>query len=1337
MGWLAVLFSLCFAGALAMPGGWYEGQVSDPDVLQLLDEFYYPSSALSAEDLELVRVQQQIVSGVNYRLTFNIADTDEQCQVVIYYQEWTGTRQVLEDSCTEPEPEPRTGGWEEGDPEDPEIQALLEEVYFPHSLVGAEDVSLVAVQTQLVAGINYRMTFEIAATDGTCEVVIFIQEWTNTKEVSSDTCEDAIVRPARQSMPGGWSDGDIHEPAYLELFNEAYLSSSDVDAEDLELTRIETQVVAGMNYRYTFNKISAGEECQVIIFYQSWTETKRVTQDTCSTLEPQNVPMPGGWMEHDVNDPNALQLLEEFYFPSSGVGAEDVNLVKVETQVVAGINYRMTFEIPATDGTCEVVIFTQEWTNTTEVTSDTCEDAIAAPATQSMPGGWGDGDIHEPAYLELFNEVYLSSSDVDAEDLELTRIETQVVAGMNYRYTFNKISAGEECQVIIFYQSWTETKRVTQDTCSTLEPQNVPMPGGWTEHDVNDPNALQLLEDFYFPSSGVGAEDVNLVKVETQVVAGINYRMSFEIPATDGTCEVVIFTQEWTNTTEVTSDTCEDAIVVAATQSMPGGWSDGDIHDPAYLELLNDVYSSNSDANTEDLELTRIETQVVAGANYRYTFNKLSTEEECKIVIFYQPWTSTATVTEDTCFIPEPRVIGGGWADGDLDDPLVAQLLEEVYFPSSPVGAEDVTLTRVETQIVAGTNYKMTFEIQSGDICTAIIFTQEWTNTREVVEDNCAQAVENAEIEIEPENVPMPGGWMEHDVNDPNALQLLEEFYFPSSGVGAEDVNLVKVETQVVAGINYRMTFEIPATDGTCEVVIFTQEWTNTKEVTSDTCEDAIVVAATQSMPGGWGDGDIHEPAYLELFNEVYLSSSDVDAEDLELTRIETQVVAGMNYRYTFNKISAGEECQVIIFYQSWTDTKRVTQDTCSTLEPQNVPMSGGWMEHDVNDPNALQLLEDFYFPSSGVGAEDVNLVKVETQVVAGINYRMSFEVPATGGTCEVVIFTQDWTNTKEVSSDTCEDAIVRPARQSIPGGWSDGDIHEPAYLELFNEVYLSSSDVDAEDLELTRIETQVVAGMNYRYTFNKISVGEECQITIFHQPWTNTKVVTLDTCFIPEPRVIAGGWTEGSIDDPKVEELLDEVYFPSSIVGANDVRLVKVETQLVAGVNYKMTFEVPSGETCTVVIFTQSWTNTREVAEDYCADAIVDVAREVEAAEPQPVPVEPIEPEVVPMTGSYTEQDVNDPTAVALLNEVYFPHSLVGANDVTRVKVETQLVSGVNYRITFELPGTDTQCQVVIYTQEWTNTKEVASDTCERAVVEQARSEWSDGQNMGIITRV
>uniref|UniRef100_G3MRH4 Cystatin domain-containing protein n=1 Tax=Amblyomma maculatum TaxID=34609 RepID=G3MRH4_AMBMU len=108
----------------------------------------------------------------------------------------------------------------------------------------------------------------------------------------------------------------------------------------------------------------------------------------------------------------------------------------------------------------------------------------------------------------------------------------------------------------------------------------------------------------------------------------------------------------------------------------------------------------------------------------------------------------------------------------------------------------------------------------------------------------------------------------------------------------------------------------------------------------------------------------------------------------------------------------------------------------------------------------------------------------------------------------------------------------------SIPGGWSTKDPQSsPKYKELAH--YAVSQRVEGLEnydtvLELTKVETQVVAGLNYRLTFTiagseckiaEIEYSEErcppkdnvgkatCTAVVYERPWQNIRSLTSFNC--------------------------------------------------------------------------------------------------------------------------------------------------------------------------------------------------------------------------------
>merc|ERR1712038_697216 len=81
---------------------------------------------------------------------------------------------------------------------------------------------------------------------------------------------------------------------------------------------------------------------------------------------------------------------------------------------------------------------------------------------------------------------------------------------------------------------------------------------------------------------------------------------------------------------------------------------------------------------------------------------------------------------------------------------------------------------------------------------------------------------------------------------------------------------------------------------------------------------------------------------------------------------------------------------------------------------------SGGWQLIDKKDANALALLESHYWPQS-IGRGKLQLMKIQAQVVSGMNYRYYFNVAGINAECIAQIYHQPWTGTVKLITDTCK----------------------------------------------------------------------------------------------------------------------------------------------------------------------------------------------------------------------------------------------------------------------------------------------------------------------------
>jgi len=459
------------------------------------------------------------------------------------------------------------------------------------------------------------------------------------------------------------------------------------------------------------------------------------------------------------------------------------------------------------------------------------------------------------------------------------------------------------------------------------------------------------------------------------------------------------------------------------------------------------------------------------------------------------------------------------------------------------------------------------------------------------------------------------GGWGHENIKgNREAQELLEQVYLASVNLAAEDVELVSVYRQIVAGVNYKYNFNVKSTQTSCQVVIFYQSWTNTREVLSENCEAAP--KSKRAITGGWNDIDVDDEAYSgrEILN-FYLESVNSNEQELELISVQRKVVAGSMYKFTFHR--SNQNCEVVVFDQAWTGARFVVSDSCKAAQLSG---GGGWGTENIKgDSTAQDILDTFYFASVNIKPEELELTAVFRQVVAGFNYRYVFNVLNSKEVCEVVIFYQWWTETREILSDSCVASSAKYLRAlpKLPGaGMQEADLNDPFYNRILNSMYFLHTHVTREDITLTRIQAQKIPGMIVKYTFTVVSNGEGCEVVVNGMRQDVGATITKDTCtaHIPKPEeedwtkrevAMPGGWLEQDVLDEEFDGILEETFFGNSEVGFYDIHLTKIETQVSAGFNIRYTFDVAgTNDECIVVIY-KRWNGDTKILKDTCTDAV------------------------------------------------------------------------------------------------------------------------------------
>jgi len=192
------------------------------------------------------------------------------------------------------------GGWSPQDPAEQKWTDMLQDYATTDNLIHlhhANNIQLLSVSQQVVAGMNYKFLFK----DGskTCELWVYEVSWMNTKEVKSDNCSLAVTQPKRQlgGMAGGLHEvADVNDPEIqkclaggLDKINA--MSNDMFRLVDTNLVAHQ-QVVAGMKYYLQFQTVESSD-CMNNAKFTGFTSSK-------CTVTNNNLMMPMGQKMHHV-----------------------------------------------------------------------------------------------------------------------------------------------------------------------------------------------------------------------------------------------------------------------------------------------------------------------------------------------------------------------------------------------------------------------------------------------------------------------------------------------------------------------------------------------------------------------------------------------------------------------------------------------------------------------------------------------------------------------------------------------------------------------------------------------------------------------------------------------------------------------------------------------------------------------------------------------------------------------------------------------------------------------------------------------------------------------------
>jgi uncharacterized protein (DUF2344 family) len=402
-----------------------------------------------------------------------------------------------------------------------------------------------------------------------------------------------------------------------------------------------------------------------------------------------------------------------------------------------------------------------------------------------------------------------------------------------------------------------------------------------------------------------------------------------------------------------------------------------------------------------------------------------------------------------------------------------------------------------------------------------------------------------------------PGGWTSSSNTDLSStlnqqltkftLETLSESNSNFASQGWTVAQIYSIQTQVVAGTNYKMKVELVSADGATQNmtwIVYYEPWTNTIRLI-DSFTDSSAKKADIAI-GGYTPQSVNtnDPALQNVISTALATFNTQDSTNGpwkvdQVLSVSTQVVAGVNYKVDViltNAENQQQEVEWVVFTQPWTNTYTLVSSTpISTGELRNLQI-GGWTSQpaDMNDIGLKEAVDTAMSTlKSGNGLLSTGLwsvsqiISVQTQVVAGVNYQILAEITNQNGESMYMLWEVNeipWENSYTLTSYQ----IVQPnnlRRLQVPGGAvsESPNTNDPG-IGIAVKTFLSS-ETEANGLlangnwtvsQILSVSTQVVAGMDYNIQAELINSDNNAtmvvEFTVWEQSWTNTNTVTSAT---------------------------------------------------------------------------------------------------------------------------------------------------------------------------------------------------------------------------------
>ncbi|XP_063387659.1 uncharacterized protein LOC134673591 [Cydia fagiglandana] len=911
--------------------------------------------------------------------------------------------------------------------------------------------------------------------------------------------------------------------------------------------------------------------------------------------------------------------------------------------------------------------------------------------------------------------------------------------------------------------------------------------GEQEEQDPNDPKYQKLAEELVRYHLNVTKQDMKKVtvsKVTTQRVAGVLTRIKFRVFLVNGKssmCDSEVWDQPWKDSRTVTYK-CDGLFSNKLLSSLGNFRIAGprDPRNPKYLRLANralDIFIQTRDSklfNREDIKSVtvtsakvKIDRQITNALVF--VVNTLNNGQfECEGVVLESPWKTfdRPEVTNVNCDISKGDATNdvlmgqsgknqqtGGQERQNPKDPKYKQLAKESFkrylqsHTNVKISVKKLTVDTVTSQVVAGTMIRIDFHVDPIKGTRIPCKSEIWQKVDNQLDFNVMCQLNDEKI----------GGQNEEDPKDPKYKQLAEESFqkYRKTHIGplfvVKEIKVTRVTTQVVAGVATKLDFRV-ITDSSdmyhCHSEVLEQSWIQIKNITV-ICDPLNKLSASVNSQlndekvGGQNEQDPEDPKYRQLAKESFQKYRKTHlgplfvVKEIKVTRVTTQVVAGVRTKLDFNVITDSSyryNCHSEVLEQPWRKIKdiKVICDPLNKLSASaNRPKVnddldesiGGQTNDDPKDPKYKKLAEESFkrylksHTNVKINVKTVTVDKVTTQVVAGTMIRIDFHVNPIKGTT-IPCKSEIW----EKVDDKLDFTVMCQLNDEKVGGQKEQDPEDPKYQQLAEESFQKyrKSHIGplfvVKEIKVTRVTTQVVAGVRTKLDFNVItdsSYRYNCHSEVLEQPWRKIKDIKVIcdplnklSASANHPKVNddlderIGGQTNDDPKDPKYKKLAEESfkrYLKSHTnikINVKTVTVDRVTTQVVAGTMIRIDFHVNPIKGTTIPCKSEIW----EKVDDKLDFTVMCQVNDEKV-------------------GGQKEQDPEDPKYQQLAKESFQKYRkthigpLFVVKEIKVTRVTTQLVAGVRTKLDFNVI-TDSSyrynCHSEVLEQPWRKVKDI-----------------------------